>query len=66
METLVARARSAHRKIAEHSGLSRHYKEERDELIRRAYGLGTYSYASLARQVGCSPELVAAVVKGTR
>lgn len=63
MESLVQQAREAHRKAVDLTGLSAKHRERRDELIRRAYGLGTYSYSSLARQVGCSPELIAKVVQ---
>lgn len=64
LETLVQQAREAHRKAGEHSGLSGRYREQRDDAIRRAYGLGTYSYGSLARQIGCSAELIAKIVNG--
>jgi hypothetical protein len=64
VETLVQQAREAHRVSQEHSRLSAHHRNRRDHLIRRAYGLGTYSYSSLARQVGCSPELIAKIITG--
>lgn len=66
MDSAVAQARELHRKVQQFTGLSRDYKVRRDELIRRLYRTGDYSYGSLARQIGCSPELVAAVVKGVR
>lgn len=64
MESLVQQAREAHRLSHDHSRLSAHHRERRDTLIRRAYGSGSYSYGTLARQVGCSPELVAKIIKG--
>jgi ribosome-binding protein aMBF1 (putative translation factor) len=47
-----------------HSGLLHHYRKQRDELIRQAYAESGMSYGSLARQIGCSPELVAKAVQG--
>lgn len=64
MDSAVQQAREAHRKAGEHTGLSHRYRQQRDELIRRVYAEGGVSYGSLARQVGCSPELVAKVVQG--
>jgi hypothetical protein len=64
MEPIVQQAREAHRKATSHSGLLHHYRRQRDELIRKAYAEGGVSYGSLARQIGCSPELVAKAVQG--
>jgi transposase-like protein len=63
MEPLVWQAREAHRKVGEHTGLSNHFRHERDRLIRELYGSGAFSYSQLARQIGCSPELVAKAVQ---
>jgi hypothetical protein len=63
VQTLVQQAREAHRKSVDLTGASARHRERRDELIRRAYGLGTYSYSQLAKQVGCSVELVAKIVQ---
>lgn len=64
MEPLVAQARECHRKTMEHSELSDHYRRQRNDLIRRAYHEQGLSYYHLARQVGCSRELVAKVIQG--
>jgi hypothetical protein len=64
MDPTVQQAREAHRKASSHTGLLHHYRRQRDELIRRAYAEGNYSYGSLARQIGCSPELIAKAVQG--
>jgi len=63
MDPMVQQARELHRKAGEATGLSHHYRLQRDELIRRVYAEGSTSYSSLARQVGCSAELVAKVVQ---
>jgi ribosome-binding protein aMBF1 (putative translation factor) len=64
MDPTVQQAREAHRKASSHTGLLHHYRRQRDELIRHAYAEGGYSYGSLARQIGCSPELIAKAVQG--
>jgi hypothetical protein len=63
MDPLVWQAREAHRKASEHSGLSGHFRAQRDQLIRELHATGEYSYSRLAREVGCSPELIAKVVQ---
>jgi ribosome-binding protein aMBF1 (putative translation factor) len=64
MDSVVQQAREFHRKCNETTGLSHRYRQQRDDAIRRAYSEGNLSYSQLARQVGCSPELVAKVVQG--
>lgn len=64
MESLVQQAREAHRVSQEHSRLSAHHRERRDHAVRRLYATGAWSYAKLAHQIGCSPELIAKIVGG--
>jgi ribosome-binding protein aMBF1 (putative translation factor) len=64
VDAIVQQAREAHRKASEHTGLSHHYRQQRDDAIRRAYAAGEMSYGRLANQIGCSPELVAKAVQG--
>ena len=59
----MQQAREAHRKTMEHSSLSYQWRRQRDELIRKAYSESGVSYGSLARQIGCSPELIAKAVQ---
>jgi hypothetical protein len=61
---VVWQAREAHRQSVEHSGFAGRYRQERDKLIRKLYATGEYSYGQLAKQVGCSVELVAKVIQG--
>ena len=61
-------AREAHRAslaLLEQAGQER---ERRDHLIRqlRAEDPARWTYAALAKAVGCSPELVAVIVKADR
>lgn len=61
----AAMAREAHRKAwATREDFDR-YRKERDELVRalRADNPGWWTYDRLANAVGCSPELIAHIVK---
>jgi hypothetical protein len=64
----VQQAREHHRKAAEALAAAERHRTQRDELIRRARAEdpNTWTYARLADAVGCSPELVAAIVQGRR
>jgi ribosome-binding protein aMBF1 (putative translation factor) len=62
----VAAAREQHRAAADAVAGAAQHREARDGLIRAAYADGGWSYAALAGAVGCSPELVAAIVRGRR
>lgn len=63
MNPLVSQARECHRKAMQSAGLAHRFRVQRDDLIRRAYTEGDISYGSLAKQVGCSPQLIAKVVQ---
>lgn len=64
MDILAYQAKEAHRQCREHSDRAGRFRVERDRLIKQLYRGGGYSYGQLARQIGCSPELVAKVVQG--
>lgn len=59
-------AREAHRLAGEAVELAARRREQRDRLIRqlREEDPVRWTYPALAAAVGCSPELVAAIVKG--
>jgi len=62
MDARVMRARELHRRAAEHEELAGSARAARDALIRELHpGM---SYQSLATAIGCSKELIRAVVKG--
>lgn len=58
-------AREHHRAAAAAIKDADQHRELRNNLVRqlRAADPGRWSYAELAKAVGCSPELIAAIVK---
>lgn len=62
----AAAAREHHLAAADAGQVAARHRAQRDELIRRlrAEDPGRWSYGALARAVGCSPELIAHIVKG--
>jgi hypothetical protein len=62
----AAQAREAHRLAGEADRLAAQHRMQRDRLVRqlRADDPGRWSYSALAAAVGCSPELIAAILKG--
>jgi AraC-like DNA-binding protein len=58
-------AREHHRASAAAAAKAEHHRELRNKLIRdlRQADPQHWTYANLARAVGCSPELIAAIVK---
>jgi hypothetical protein len=59
-------AREHHRRAAEALALAERHRQQRDALIRqvRKNDSETWSYSALAAAVGCSKELIAAIIKG--
>jgi len=59
-------AREHHRASAAATEEAERHREVRNELVRalRDSDPSRWSYAALAKAVGCSPELIAAIVKG--
>jgi hypothetical protein len=62
----IQQAREHHRRAAEALALAERHRQQRDALIRRARkeDPGQWSYSALAAAVGCSKELIAAIIKG--
>ncbi|HEU0242026.1 MAG TPA: hypothetical protein VFR11_22620 [Micromonosporaceae bacterium] len=62
----VQQAREHHRRAAEALALAERHRQQRDALVRRARreDPGRWSYNALAAAVGCSKELIAAIIKG--
>jgi AraC-like DNA-binding protein len=62
----ATRAREAHRLAGDASRVANQHREQRDQLIRalRNENPEHWTYTALAAAVGCSPELVAAIIKG--
>lgn len=65
---LASRAREYHRKAMEATELAGRYREQRDQVIRQLREAEPlrWSYGALAKAVGVSPELVAAIIKSRR
>jgi ribosome-binding protein aMBF1 (putative translation factor) len=61
----VQQAREHHRRAAEALALAERHRQQRDALVRRAReeDPGRWSYSALAAALGCSKELIAAIVK---
>lgn len=61
----AAAAREHHRAAAESGRIADQHREQRDNLVRqlRREDPDRWSYPALARAVGCSPELIAHIVK---
>lgn len=59
-------AREAHRLAGDATRAANQHRDQRDQLIRalRAENPTRWTYNALAAAVGCSPELVAAIIKG--
>lgn len=64
-DPLVQQAREHHRRAAEALALAERHRQQRDALVRRAreQDPGRWSYGALAAALGCSKELIAAIVK---
>jgi hypothetical protein len=62
----AALAREAHRLAGEAEQRAAQHRAHRDQLVRqlRREDPQRWTYPALAAAVGCSPELVAAIVKG--
>jgi hypothetical protein len=62
----IQQAREHHRRAAEALALAERHRRQRDALIRqaRATDPDRWSYSALAAAIGCSKELIAAIVKG--
>lgn len=59
-------AREHHRASAEAVRIAEHHRQLRNKLIRdlRDSDPHRWTYPNLAKAVGCSPELIAAIIKG--
>lgn len=58
-------AREHHRQSRDAGGLAAQHRAQRDQLVRqlRAEDPQRWTYPALAAAIGCSPELVAAILK---
>ena len=68
MDIRAATAREENRLAAEDERSAGLHREKRDRLVRqlRAEDPGRWTYPALAKAVGCSPELIAYIVKSVQ
>lgn len=61
----VAMARQLHHQAQDALEVAARYRDQRDDLVRRlrAEDPQRWSYSALAKAVGCSPELIAVILK---
>jgi ribosome-binding protein aMBF1 (putative translation factor) len=61
----IQQAREHHRRAAEALALAERHRQQRDASIRRAREEDPerWSYSALAAAIGCSKELIAAIIK---
>jgi hypothetical protein len=59
-------AREHHRAAQESRGAVTDHVAKRDALVRALYADGGWSYATLAQAVGCTPALVAKIIRPQR
>lgn len=65
MDIRAQQAREHHARSLEREGEAAREREQRDRLVRdlRQDDPAAWTYGALARAVGCSPELIAYIVK---
>ena len=67
MDSLAQQAREHHRKAGEAAAAADQHRAQRDALVRRLWAerRNEWTYARLAAAVGCSPELIAKIIRTT-
>lgn len=62
----AAQAKRLHLQVQEALEMAGRLRDQRDDLVRalRRSDPERWSYSTLAKAVGCSPELIAVIVKG--
>jgi AraC-like DNA-binding protein len=67
MDVRAAQAREHHRQAGSHDGVAARHRAQRDQLVRalRREDPGTWTYPTLASRVGCSPQLIAHIIRTT-
>jgi hypothetical protein len=66
MDVRAAQAREHHRQAGSHDGVAARHRAQRDQLVRALRREDpTPSYRMLAATVGCSPQLIAHIIRTT-
>jgi hypothetical protein len=65
MDIRAQQAREHHRESNGLTSQASRHRQQRDQLVRqlRADDPGAWSYTALAKAVGCSPELIAYIIR---
>lgn len=63
-DSRTALAREHHRHAGEHDRIARRHRNRRNALVRQLHADGGWTHRTLAAAVGCSPELIAAILAG--
>jgi hypothetical protein len=68
MDVRAQQAREHHRESAGLTDQAARHRQQRDALVRqlRADDPAAWSYGALAKAVGCSPELIAYIIRTSR
>lgn len=64
MDARAQAAREHHRRARDASRAAAQHRAQRDQLVRQLWESerGAWTYAKLAKAVGCSPELIAKII----
>ncbi|MEW5810240.1 MAG: hypothetical protein AB1925_12380 [Actinomycetota bacterium] len=67
MNPRAQQAREHHRKAADASRTADQHRAQRDDLVRQLWATerDQWTHAKLAKAVGCSPELIAKILRAT-
>jgi ribosome-binding protein aMBF1 (putative translation factor) len=66
VDSRAAEARRHHQAAQESRRRAAQHLAQRDALVRALYAEGGWSYATLAKAVDCTPELIAKIIKPQR
>ena len=66
MDARAQAAREHHHAARHEERLAAQHREQRDALVRDLYATGDWSYKQLATAVGCTPELIAKIIRPQR
>lgn len=64
MDTLAMEAREHHRRSGDATRVAQRHRAQRDYAVRQLWATqrDRWTYAKLAKAVGCSPELIAKII----
>lgn len=63
MDANLSRAKELHRQAQACTAQADQFRQRRDDIIVRLYERGKYSHMQLASAIGCSPELIAKILR---